>query len=542
MGSSATEVRSGAQSKLRDRVRLERVRAARRVYPCSELAESPSGFAREVLGFEPWVQQETWMDAVARPDASVSVVSGHKTGKSVGAASTALWFWGTRRRARVVLMAPKIEHVKKVIWPEVQRLYRLGGYCPSCRARAAETPEAISPCSACSPLGDPSWIGDDAGIGLRSPDGREIFAYASRKIDAVGGLSGPEMLFIFDEASGIDEGVFEAMRGNSAGGARWVLIGNGIRTVGEFYESHHQKKRFYTFTLSIPSTDTPNAIQGDRAIPGLATREWCEQRAEEWGKDSQLYAVRVLGQFPRYEEGQLISIDALEAAEKRWHEREDKPAAGRLVLGVDVGFTGDDAAIAARRGTRILELLSLRGIDEESLAANVASCARAHRGEREAKPVVQYDSNGPGARLGKSLRQYSEELDAVPVNGTNKPRKPREFFQLRDEMAASFAAWVKLDGELPEDLKLEGEILATRATDGGGGRARVLSNEWIKKLIGRSPDRRNACELATWNTLAAAVDDDLHDLGSHVAAVAMDPYAGAFVGGAPGIDPYAGVM
>jgi hypothetical protein len=355
------------------------------------------------------------------------------------------------------------------------------------------------------------------------------------------------MLFIFDEASGIDEGVFEAMRGNSAGGARWVLIGNPIRTVGEFYNSHHSKKKFYSLSMQIPSTDTPNAIQGNRDIPGLATREWCEQRAEEWGKDSQLYAVRVLGKFPRYEQGQLISVDELEASEKRWHEHSMDPATGQLVLGVDVGFTGDDAAIAVKRGNRILKLTSLQGIDEETLASNIVAEARAFRGERERRPVVQYDSNGPGAKLGRALRQYADEIEAVAVNGTNRSHNAREHHQLRDEIADRFAEWVKREGELPEDLKLEGEILATRTTRTPAGAKRVLSNEFIKKLIGRSPDRRNACELAVWDTYASApvVDDaEAHAPKRRVVrelAEAMSPYDGGFNAGG-GIDPYSGLM
>src|SRR5262245_40475078 len=316
-------------------------------------------------------------------------------------------------------MAPKIEHIEIVLWPEIRRLYLAAGRCAECRAKITECAPAVEPCAFCSPLGAPSWIGVDPTKGLHAPDGREVFAYTSRKPDAIGGISGPEMLFVFDEASGIDDAVFEAMKGNEAGGVRKLLLGNPLRTTGEFFDSHHRGKRFYTYTARISSEDTPNAISGEKLVPGLATLEWCEKRAEEWGRDSVVYAVRVKGEFPRYEEGQLVPVDVLEEAEKRW---ETTPAVGRLQLGVDVAFTADDASIASRRGQKILEIVSLQGLDEDALAAHVVGAARAHRRAHEPKPLVLYDANGPGVRLGKALRQYADEIEIVGINGTMRPR------------------------------------------------------------------------------------------------------------------------
>src|SRR5262249_2451029 len=160
------------------------------------------GFSRDVLSFAPWDRQAEWMRSLVPENAAVSVTSGYKTGKSSGAAAECLWFWGTRRRARLVLMAPKIEHIEIVLWPEIRRLYLAAGRCPECRAKMTDDGPITDPCEFCSPLGAPSWIGTDPTKGLRAPDGREVFAYTSRKPDGIGGISGPEMLFVFDEASG----------------------------------------------------------------------------------------------------------------------------------------------------------------------------------------------------------------------------------------------------------------------------------------------------------------------------------------------------
>jgi hypothetical protein len=515
----------------------------RRGFPCPDFADDPVGFCRDVLHFEPWDLQADWIRALTPESASVSIASGHKTGKSSGAAGACLWFWGTRKRARVVLMAPKLEHIEVVLWPEIRRMYLAAGRCGDCLVKLAADPnDPPPPCEFCSPLGDPSWIGTDPTKGLRAPDGREIFAYASRKADAIGGISGPEMFFVFDEASGVDEAVFEAMKGNEAGGVKKLLLGNPLRTVGEFFESHHRSKKFYSYAAAISSEMTPNARTGEKLIPGLATKEWCDKRAEEWGIGSALYAVRVKGEFPKSEVGQVIPFEIIEAAEKRWNTA---PAAGRLQLGVDVAFTGDDAAIAARRGSKILEVTSLNGLDEFALAEHVVGIARAHLGERDQKPLVMYDANGPGARFGKAIREYADELEIIPVNGTRRPTKPREYHQLRDEVADFFAKWLRGGGAIPIDGKLEGELQALRAFDAGAGRRRMMSNDETKKILKRSPDRRNACELAVWET--AAMVGELADdpegpapaarrapREEHPTAGALDPYAA----GAGAINPY----
>ncbi|WP_437647848.1 hypothetical protein [Sorangium sp. So ce362] len=533
---------------LETRVVQRRAARVRRTWPCPEYQRDPNRFCREQLNFAPWDKQAEVLDALVPPGAWVSVVSGHKIGKSSLAAGAAHWFSSSFDDARVVLLAPKAEHIRVVIWREITKFYKRSGRCPACRAIEARENKTPDPCPFCSPLGDPDWLSVEPHRGLRYPDAREIFGYTARDVDAIGGLSGKNMLFIFDEASGIPDPIFDAMKGNAAGGVRVLLLGNPLRTIGEFYASRHDpaKKKLYV-TFQISSEDTPNARTGRAEIPGLATRQWCQDRAEEWGKDSVLYSVRVRGEDPKYEEGQLVPVDVMEAAEQRW---ETARAEGRLQVGVDVAFTGDEAAIAVRRGLKILELTAIANAGEEDkLAEYVIGAVRAHRGDHELNPVVVYDSNGIGARLGKALQVYAGEIEIVGVNGTARARKPKEYFQLRDEVACNFASWLKV-GAIPSDGKLQGEIGHTKAYDAGGNRRRVISNEALKKVLGRSPDRRNACELSAWEVRTLPREDEAlveaptlsevrayaspqGECGPGAPGVGITPYGG-------GIDPYGG--
>jgi phage terminase large subunit len=498
---------AGANAMLAERVARRRAEAARTTWPTPKYRGRPVDFFREVLDRELWDEQARWVTAAGVDDARVSVVSGHKTGKSLGEAGLALYFFASFSPVRVFLFAPKIEHIEKIaLWKEIRSLYQNSGRCPGCRRKEhsacnhdlgvwACAPQ--EPCAWCSPLGPLELWNEDSTTGLQSADGRrEILAYTARDVDALGGLSGPKMVFIFDEAGGIKPQFFEAMKGNAAGGVTWIMAGNPLHTFGEQYEAHHTKRSLYTHVQEISSKSTPNVREGRKIIPGLATREWVEQRASDWGVDSSAFLIRVEGKYPRYEPGQLLRTDEVAASNERWATMAFK---GRLQIGVDVAFTGDDAAIAPRRGYKILEVRAFTGTNPDALADEVAHTARSLREAHEQKPLVTYDAQGKTGRdFGASLRRYEDEIEIVPVYGNGRPRDQRRYLMRRDELAHMFGFWVKRGGALPPDARLEGEIarLVAKPVSQTDQRARVPSNEETRKILGRSPDRRNACELA----------------------------------------------
>jgi hypothetical protein len=101
---------------LEARATARKARRVRREWPSDDYRNKPVEFCADVLAFTPWERQAEWMHALTPEGAAVSVASGHKVGKSTGGAGVGLWFWGTRRRARIVLMAPKVEHIEHVLW------------------------------------------------------------------------------------------------------------------------------------------------------------------------------------------------------------------------------------------------------------------------------------------------------------------------------------------------------------------------------------------------------------------------------------------
>lgn len=501
---------------LERRVEVRAARAARIAWPSPRYEHDPIGFCRDILDFEPWehpepgISQADVIRAASREDSRVSWVSCHKVGKSRALAALPLWDFATFTKSRTFLFAPKIEHIENIaLWPEIRQLYLNSGRCKACRtkehakcchAEGRWRCEPQPPCPWCSPLGDAAAWNEDPVVGLKSADGRrEIKAYTATIVDALGGLSGQRMRFIFDEAGGIKPMFFEAMHGNSAGGVSWLMAGNPLHTSGEQYDAHHsQKHKWQIFETS--AEHSPNVRAGFKMVPGLATREWMQDRAEAWGKDSSTYAIRVLGKFPKYTPGQLLRVDEVEAAEKRWALTRFE---GRLQLGVDVAFTGDEAVIAPRRGYKIGDLVVVRDTNPDELAERVLQTARDLRLPHERPPLVAYDAQGKaGQDFGNALLRLpriEDELEIIGVRTDAPPRDRQRFGDRRTELAFGFASFLKRGGAIPTDVKLEGEIgwMITRPRSKDDQRPVLPSNDELKKQHGRSPDRFDACKLAT---------------------------------------------
>lgn len=113
------------------------------------------------------------------------------------------------------------------------------------------------------------------------------------------GHHAPHMLLVVDEASGVDEAIFEAGEGFlTAEGARILLIGNPTRPHGTFFRAFDDASRWNQ--IHISAFDSPN-FTGE-TVPRHLSRalvgpEWVDDFKHTYGSESPQYAVRVLGEF-----------------------------------------------------------------------------------------------------------------------------------------------------------------------------------------------------------------------------------------------------
>jgi hypothetical protein len=206
--------------------------------------------------------------------------------------------------------------------------------------------------------------------------------------EALQGLHADELLFLIDEASGVDDTVFEVARGAlSTPGARVVMTANPTRTTGFFYRAFHVNRDSWDcYTLSC--LDSP-----------LVAQEYIKEMEAEYGRDSDIYRVRVLGDFPGGGDLQFIRAADVEAALERSYEH-DVYKRSPKVLGVDVAaYGGDRTVIVERQGIYAHVLWQVHGAETATVAGEVARLWDSHQCS-----AVFVDATGVGFGVASNLR------------------------------------------------------------------------------------------------------------------------------------------
>ena len=499
-------------------------------WPSRRYQRNPVGFCREVLGFEPWERQVEILEA-ARDNRNVTVRSGHKVGKSTVVAALALWFFCSFERACVPLCAVKASQIDDAVWKEVRRLHR----------------------DAKVPIGGELNLTSRAGLRDTSDD-RRVWGITAQSSEGAAGISGPNVLLICDEASGIHDKFFEVVGSSLAGSGgtvRKIYIGNPTRTVGEFWKSHNTNKALFK-CIQVSSETTPNAL-GTGVVPGLAGPEWIAERKLEYGENSPEYAIRVKGEFATGFDGKICTAELLDMAETAY---DLVPFEGPLSVGVDPAgdsTAGDATGIATRRGLKVSQVTREYGLSPDAIVVRVVDTVRENRLPREvAVPRVVLDAEGPiGAevqqKLEAHLRAHPGEFELVPVRAS-KPRWGSQRYDLvRDEVHGQTRDFLHAGGAIPTIANLRADLGAPEFHEvlcrDKRRRLSATPKKELRKMLGRSPDEGDACMLSIygWQSATGELDEE-HDLAAaqntRAAAVAQDLDDELSEGGA--FDPYAG--
>lgn len=526
MSTTANTRATRARTMAADLRRLIEVRVAigaGHAWPDARYRDDPVGFARDVLGIEPWSGQRAILEGIAAHD-RVCIRSGHRVGKTDADAIVALWWFATRPRSRVVLLAPSFAQVKEAVWRAVRLAYS----------------------SAKVPLG--GSIAQLPQTGLHDVDGRQVFGISPEDEFRLQGIASPALLFIVDEASIVDDKIFEVILSNIAGGgadvgageARILMTGNPNRNKGYFFDAFRSDRWKH---LHIPSTASPN-VTGEAKVPGLATKEWIADRMVDWGgPNGPIYRIRVGGDFVELTEGRLFSLDMIATAERAWATA---PPTGRLVIGLDPAGSsgkGDESVFCPRRGHKAFAFIAHRGLTADEHVVETLSVITRYRGDSRDVPLVVVDRDGiVGADVFASMRAYQkrheQDFELIGFRGSERAsRRPNDVHRRRDEMWFGLVEWLKAGGAIPTDGKVEGELAEIATDQTFRGLAKIIEKDLIRAALGRSPDRADALALSTYVPTMYERDDDTkkRDEDDDDPPVRpMDPWSGG------GVDPYGG--
>ena len=434
----------------------------------------PCAYVVQRFGVEPTWQQTEILQAIAPAGAKVSVRSGHGIGKTTAAAWTVLWHLETHDYAKVPCTAPSSHQLRDILWTELSKWRR--------RADEVSARRGDHPALYLSAL---FHLTQDRLVDPGAPDWG-AFGRTARKEnpEALQGFHGDHLLFVIDEASGVEEPIYEAAEGSlTAASARVLMLANPTRTSGTFYASHHKDRGSYT-ALHFRSQDSPLVDPGYR--PRLV---------KKWGEASNVVRCRADGQFPRQESDVLISLELTEPC----LTRERVPGVGTRRLGVDVARFGDDRTTLVLRQGRLVDQIQILARQESmrTVGAVVAVLDLWQVDE------IDVDVIGLGAgvydRLAELRRQGRIRCAVVAVNVAEAPpEEPRQGEprprRLRDYLWLATATWLQeerpvfaaADRETCEDLAAE--LASVKYDLDSDGCLVVESKDRMKARLGHSPD------------------------------------------------------
>lgn len=414
----------------------------------------PVLFVRDVwpdVELEPF--QVEALKALATED-RVSIRSGHGVGKSAMAAWTVLWFLATHYPAKVAITAPTAHQLEDVLHPEIGAWLK--------RMPAGLEGEFL--------------LKADRLI-LKSSPAESFAAFRTgnkSNPDALQGFHAENFMFVLDEASGIDDIVFEVAEGAlSTPSAKVLMTGNPTRASGYFFDSHHSQRGSW-HTMAVPCS------LSSRVAP-----EYVE-RMLRYGQDSNIFRVRVLGEFPKSDDDAVIPLEWVEAS----IGREVKTIKGPEVWGLDVARFGDDRTALAKRQMNALlgPIQTRRNLD----TMQVAGWVLREYEDAETKPESIYvDVIGIGAGVVDRLKEHG-----LPVRGINVAERPADsdrYMRYRDELWFKGREWFEdRDCTMPDDQDLAGELTTVSYEITPTGKIQVASKEKMKRDGRPSPDLADA--------------------------------------------------
>lgn len=429
------------------------------VYKC---IHSRKYFIVEILGAELETWQREVLEQLDTGETKISIRSGHGVGKTALCAWLAIHFLCFRDDVKIIVTAPSADQMKDGLIPEINKW--IGKMPMWMRKSLAVTSERVE----------------------RYPDNKNNFISfrTARKEnpEALAGVHATHVLIIVDEASGVDEAIYETGQGAlSTEGAIAVLIGNPTNPSGFFHKTQTSLSNLW-WTRCVPCAEST------RVDP-----HYIMNIARTYGVDSREYRVRVLGEFPESGADAVIPRAFVEAAVSRDMEI----VTGGSVWGLDPGRGGDPSGFVERQANAIVEARELNYTDLMNLIGWV------HQRYTKIPPMYQptaiyVDSIGLGAGVADRLLEL--ELPVVHVNVAEASSMSDRFVNLRAELWYAAREWlerkdslIRVDDNIRE--KFVNELVSPNQKFTSTGKVQIESKEEMRRRGVPSPNIADAMVL-----------------------------------------------
>lgn len=359
----------------------------------------------------------------------IGVASGHGIGKSSEIGMLMDWAMSTCEDCKIVVTAGTGTQLATKTAPEVQKWFRLAvnTHWWDINATSIRVKDVVH---------QAQWRAD-------------FITWSTQKTEGFAGLhnQGKRILIIFDEASSIDDIIWEVVEGaltDEDTEIIWIAFGNPTRNSGAFYRAITGANRWIKRQIDARTVEGTNKALLDAQI-------------KEWGEDSDRARVRIRGEFPRGGSTQFITGDLVAGARKRVVQGyESMP----VILAVDVARFGDNRSVIFKRQGRLAEYCGGKskavfyGMDTQILGGRVQEAI-----DREHPDAVVIDGDGIGGAVYDFLkaRGYDRKTTLVEFHGGYGANDPDKYLNRRAEIWGDTRDWLS-GGQIPDDPEMDTDL------------------------------------------------------------------------------------
>lgn len=330
----------------------------------------------------------------------------HGPGKTFTIAAVMHWF-NCAFKGRIICTAPKEKQLATRLWPAFRKIAVRAG-------RHYAEPLKIDSTKI-------TWFGDEDWCAI---------AETASQPENLAGYHDDYMLFVVDEASGVNEQMYPVIEGAISTGiiVILILIGNPTKNQGTFHASHcipKVAKNYYQIHVDLDKTTR-------------VSKEWVKRMEDKYGRNSPVVKVRCYGEFADSDEAQLIPYAWLTEALGR--EDIDDGSMSRLRVAVDVADGGANftvVTVARIYGGRRIHVLKQRMFSfpssESPILAGMAArdMFKLYGGNPAKGDDIVADSLGVGA--GTSGWLMTQGLPVVTYKGGEASDDPKQWRNRRTQ-------------------------------------------------------------------------------------------------------------
>jgi hypothetical protein len=392
----------------------------------------------------------------------IAVASGHGIGKSALVSWLVLWAMCTREDTKGVVTANTDNQLRTKTWAEVSKWYRL---C-ICKHWFKLTATSIF---STDPEHEKSWRID-------------MIPWSAGNTEAFAGLhnQGNRILIVFDEASAIDDVIWEVTEGaltDEDTEIIWVAFGNPTQNIGRFRECFRRYRHRWS------------CRQVDSRTVRITNKDQLAKFVADYGEDSDFVKVRVRGMFPKASAKQFIGTDSVDEAQKRVL-REEQYSFAPVIITCDPAWEGDDELVIAKR--QGLNFKVLRVIEKNDNDIHVAQILAGLEDQHEADAV--FIDAGYGTGIVSAGRTMGRNWDLVWFAGASS--NPG-CLNKRAEIWQATKQWLEDGGAIdPTDQVLYNDLISPQTVPRNDGKIQLESKKDMKARKLPSPGRADALALS----------------------------------------------